>query len=138
MCEPVEDILDDVEDIFDDAVDFIEDIVDDTLDFLFGWLIPDMPDMPNLDNLLAGDGILVNKRNSDSALPVIYGTRKVGGNIVWLATSADNQFLFVILAFCEGQVARFTELFIDDELYATFTGSDSTFGTKHLIRVCLL
>jgi len=133
MCEEIEDIKDGFEDAVDDALDFVNDIVDDTLDFLFGWLIPDMPDMPNLDNLLAGDGILVNKRNSDSALPVIYGTRKVGGNIVWLATSADNQFLFVILAFCEGQVARFTELFIDDELYATFTGSDSTFGTKTLI-----
>jgi hypothetical protein len=134
MCREVEEILDDVEDAVDDVVDFVEDIIDDTLDFLFGWLIPDMPDMPNLDALLAGDGILVNKRNSDTALPVIYGTRKVGGNIVWLATSTDNQFLYVILALCEGQVARFTELFIDDELYATFTGSDSTFGTKTLIE----
>jgi len=137
MCEeitdPIEDIVDDIEEIFDDAIDFVEDIIDETLDFLFGWLIPDMPDMPNLDALLAGDGILVNKRNSDTALPVIYGTRKVGGNIVFLATSTDNQFLYVILALCEGQVARFTELFIDDELYATFTGSDSTFGTKTLV-----
>ena len=138
MCEVVEefveDVIDDVEEIFDDAIDFVEDVIDETLDFLFGWLIPDMPDMPNLDALLAGDGILVNKRNSDTALPVIYGTRKVGGNIVWLATSTDNKFLYVILALCEGQVARFTELFIDDELYATFTGSDSTFGTKTLIE----
>jgi hypothetical protein len=134
MCREVEEILDDVEDAVDDVVDFVEDIIDDTLDFLFGWLIPDMPDMPNLDALLAGDGILVNKRNSDTALPVIYGTRKVGGNIVWLATSTDNQFLYVILALCEGQVARFTELFIDDELYATFTGSDSTFGTSTVIE----
>ena len=134
ITDPIEDIVDDIEDIFDDAIDFVEDVIDDALDFLFGWLIPDMPDMPNLDALLAGDGILVNKRNSDTALPVIYGTRKVGGNIVWLATSTDNQFLYVILALCEGQVARFTELFIDDELYATFTGSDSTFGTKTLIE----
>ena len=134
ITDPIEDIIDDIEDIFDDAIDFVEDVIDDALDFLFGWLIPDMPDMPNLDALLAGDGILVNKRNSDTALPVIYGTRKVGGNIVWLATSTDNQFLYVILALCEGQVARFTELFIDDELYATFTGSDSTFGTKTLIE----
>ena len=133
MCNEIEDIKDDIEDAIEDGIDFVEDIIDETLDFLFGWLIPDMPDMPNLDALLAGDGILVNKRNSDTALPVIYGTRKVGGNIVWLATSTDNQFLYVILALCEGQVARFTELFIDDELYATFTGSDSTFGTKTLI-----
>ncbi len=134
ITDPIEDIVDDIGDVVDDVFDFVGDVVEDTLDFLFGWLIPDMPDMPNLDALLAGDGILVNKRNSDSALPVIYGTRKVGGNIVWLATSTDNQFLYVILALCEGQVARFTELFIDDELYATFTGSDSNFGTPTVIE----
>ena len=134
ITDPIEDIVDEIEEIFDDAIDFVEDIIDETIDFLFGWLIPDMPEMPNLDALLAGDGILVNKRDSNNALPVIYGTRKIGGNIVWLATSTDNQFLYVILALCEGQVARFTELFIDDQLYATFTGSDSTFGTKTLIE----
>ena len=90
ITDPIEDIFDDaidfVEDIVDDAIDFVEDVIDETLDFLFGWLIPDMPEMPNLDELLAGDGILVNKRESNTALPVIYGTRKVGVNIVWLAT----------------------------------------------------
>ena len=131
MCDI---ITDPIEDIVDDTIDFVVDAFDETLDFLFGWLIPDMPEMPNLDELLAGDGILVNKRDSNTALPVIYGTRKVGGNIVWLATSNDNEFLYVIIALCEGQVARFTELFIDDQLYATFTGSDSTFGTTTLIE----
>jgi len=135
MCNEITDPLEDIGiDFVDDVFDFVGDVIDETIDFLFGWLIPDEPEMPNLDDLLAGDGILVNKRDSNTALPVIYGTRKVGGNIVWLATSTDNQFLYVILALCEGQVARFTELFIDDELYATFTGSDSTFGTKTLIE----
>ena len=97
ILDPIEDIFDDIEDIFDDAVDFVEDVFDETIDFLFGWLIPDVPDMPNLDELLAEDGILVNKRDSNTALPVIYGTRKTGGNIVFLATSTDNQFLYVIL-----------------------------------------
>ena len=78
ILDPIEDIVEDIVDIVDDILDPIEDIIDETLDFLFGWLIPDMPDMPNLDELLAGDGILVNKRDSNTALPVIYGTRKVG------------------------------------------------------------
>ncbi len=130
MCD---DVVDDIKDAVDDVFDFFDDVIDETLDFLFGWLIPDVPDLPDLDSLLNGDGVLVNKRNSDSPLPVIYGTRRVGGNIVFLGTSSDNQFLYVVLAMCEGQVARFTELYIDDVLYATYTGSDSSYGTSQTI-----
>jgi len=130
MCD---DIIDDIEDIIDDGIDFIDDIIDETIDFLFGWLIPDVPDMPDFEAMLNGEGILVNKRSSADSLPVIYGTRRVGGNIVWLAVSPDNQFLYMVIAICEGQVARFTELYIDDVLYATYTGSDSTYGTKQTI-----
>ena len=125
----VEDIVDDVLDIVDDIIDVVADIGD----FLFGWLIPDIPDMPDFEAMLNGDGLMVNKRNSNDSLPVIYGTRRVGGNIVWLAVSPDNQFLYMVIAICEGQVARFTELYIDDVLYATYTGSDSTYGTKQTI-----
>ena len=126
----VEDIVDDVLDIVDDIIDVVADIGD----FLFGWLIPDIPDMPDFEAMLNGDGIMVNKRNSNDSLPVIYGTRRVGGNIVWLAVSSDNQYLYVVLALCEGQIARMTELYLDDVLYATYTGSDSTYGTTDIVR----
>ncbi len=132
ITDPFEDLVDDVVDFIDDIIDGIIDIIADIGDFLFGWLIPDMPDMPDLSDLM-GDGILVNKRSTMDAMPVVYGTRKMGGNIVWLATTDDNQFLYVVLAFCEGQVAKFTELYLDDELYATYTGSDSTYGNTTTI-----
>jgi hypothetical protein len=130
MCD---DVVDDIKDAIDDTLDFFEDVLDETLDFFLGWLVPDIPDLPDLDSLLNGDGVLVNKRNSNSPLPVLYGTRRIGGNIVFLGTSSDNQFLYVVIAMCEGQVARFTELYIDDILYATYTGSDSSYGTAQTI-----
>jgi len=130
MCE---DVIDDIIDIVDDVIDGIIDIISDIGDFLFGWLIPDMPDMPDLSDLM-GDGILVNKRSTMDALPVVYGTRKLGGNIVWLATTDDNQYLYVIVALCEGEVAKFTELYLDDQLYATYSGSDATYGNGLNIR----
>ena len=125
--------LDDIKDLVDDTLDFFEDVIDETFEFLFGWLMPDVPDMPDFEAMLNGDGIMVNKRSSADSLPVIYGTRRVGGNIVWLAVSPDNQFLYMVIALCEGQVARFTELYIDDVLYATYTGSDSTYGTAQTV-----
>ena len=127
-------IIDDIKDVIDDVFDFIDDVVDEIIDFVFGWLIPDMPDIPDFEAMLQGDGIMVNKRNSDASLPVIYGTRRIGGNIVWLATTDDNQYLYVVLALCEGQIARMTELYLDDKLYATYTGSDSTYGTTDIVR----
>ena len=130
MCD---DVIDDAKDAIDDTLDFFQDVIDETLDFFFGWLIPDVPDLPDFEKMLQGDGVLVNKRNSDSPLPVVYGTRRIGGNIVFLGTSSDNQFLYVVLSMCEGQVARFTELYIDDTLYATYTGSDTSYGTAQTI-----
>ena len=121
-------IVDTAKDIVDEVFDFVESALEEVV----SWLI-DIPDEPDLDKLLQGDGVLVNKRNSNSPLPVIYGTRRIGGNIVFLGTSSDNQFLYVVLAMCEGQVARFTELYIDDVLYATYTGSDSSYGTAQTI-----
>jgi hypothetical protein len=139
--EAVDSASDFVEDVVDGAVDFIEDVVDTAIDavaevgeFLFGWLIPDIPDMPDFEAMLQGDGIMVNKRNSNDSLPVIYGTRRIGGNTVWLATTSDNQYLYVVVALCEGQIARMTELYLDDQLYATYTGSDSSYGTLNVVR----
>ena len=126
-------IIDDIVDVIEDIIDPIIDVIEDIGDFLFGWMIPDIPDMPDFEAMLQGDGLLVNKRNSNDSLPVIYGTRRIGGNIVWLATTDDNQYLFVVMALCEGQVAKFTELYLDDQLYATYTGSDSSYGTTTTI-----
>lgn len=126
---------------FESAVDAITGVLDPIIeilepigDFLFGWLLPDMPDTSDFEDKLRGDGVMVNKRDSNDSLPVIYGTRRIGGNIVWLATTPDNQYLYVVLALCEGQIARMTELYLDDQLYATYTGSDSSYGSIDIVR----
>jgi hypothetical protein len=143
----ISDAVDTVTDVVDDVVDAVGDVVGEVIDFagdvveeVISWIIPEVPELPEMNlpdaevGALGTQGLLLNKRASDTSLPLIYGTRRIGGNIVFIATSPDNQFLYVIMALCEGQVARFTELYIDDELYATFTGSDSTFGTTTLIE----
>ena len=96
-------------------------------------IVPKMPDMPDLNDLLDNEGVLLNQRASDAPLPIIYGTRKVGGSIAFIAVSTDNQFLYLVLAVCEGQVEGMKELFIDEKLYATYTGSYSAFGTDQTI-----
>ena len=60
-------------------------------------------------------GVLVNKTAANGQIPVIYGTRKVGGTIAFLETSGtDNQYLYMALILGEGEIDDITSIFIND------------------------
>ena len=52
---------------------------------VISWLIP-IPDVPDLSNFNQEEqkGILVNKQSNDANIPVVYGTRLLGGTRVFL------------------------------------------------------
>jgi len=116
MGDIVEDIFELGADIVDGAVDLVDDVI--------SWIIP-MPDIPDFGQLQAdldARGILVNKKSANGAIPIVYGTRKVGGNIVFLETSgADNQYLYMALVLSEGEIDDITSIFVNDN-QVTFTG----------------
>tara|TARA_B100000575_G_scaffold145171_1_gene115907 strand:+ start:1014 stop:3974 length:2961 start_codon:yes stop_codon:yes gene_type:complete len=129
--------IDDIVDIIDDIVDGIGDIIEDVI----GWIVP-MPEIPDFGTLRPDQnakGILVNKISSNGAIPIIYGTRKVGGNIVFLATSGtDNQYLYMALVLGEGEISEVTALYVNDKrvnlsgvmtdnVQRTVTSSDQNF-----------
>jgi hypothetical protein len=96
----------------------IKPIVDLTEGFLglFGMSF-DMPEMPSPENFDAvQQGILVNKQSNVANIPIVYGTRKIGGTRVFVGSaSTDNKYLYVCLAVCEGEIDSFTKLWINDE-----------------------
>jgi len=68
-------------------------------------------------------GILVNKQSNDANIPVVYGTRLLGGTRVFIESSGtDNQYLYVAIVLCEGEINDITEVRIDDRV-VTFDGS---------------
>ncbi len=78
-------------------------------------------------------GILANKTSGLGSIPVIYGQRKVGGNIVFLETSGtDNEFLYMIFALAEGVCESCESIYIDDKL-VTWSGS-LTDGTARTVN----
>ena len=103
---------------------------------VIGWLKgPETPDTPNMDNMpeQVAKGVLVNKTSSNAPLPVIYGQRKVGGVGVFMETSgADNEFLYMIFALCEGGVESCEQIYIDDKL-VTWSGA-LTHGTERTVH----
>ena len=120
MCGFITDIVDSIVDIVTDVVDIVVDVVEDVV----GWLTPevDIPDFSQIQADQNARGVLVNKFSANSFIPVVYGTRKVGGNVVFLETSGtDNQYLYMALVLSEGEINDITSIFVNDN-QVTFTG----------------
>ena len=130
MCGFIGDIIDDIVDIVEDVVDIVVDVVEDVI----GWLIP-MPEIPDFGELHAeqqSKGILVNKFTANAHIPIIYGTRKVGGNVVFLETSGtDNESLYMAIILSEGEINSVESLFVNDN-QVTLSGS-LTDGTSRTV-----
>ena len=107
------------------------------------WLAP-KPEVPEFQQETEAQGVLVNKQSNNANIPVIYGTRKVGGTRVFLQTSGtDNQYLYGALVLCEGEINNITSIIVDDN-EVTFSGgiadgtqitsNDSKYGTTITIQ----
>jgi len=107
------------------------------------WLAP-KPEIPEFTQEAEATGVLVNKQSNNANIPVIYGTRKVGGTRVFLETSgSDNQYLYGAIILAEGEINNITSIIVDDS-EVTFDGSisdgtqitsnDSKYGTTITIQ----
>lgn len=130
MCDFIGDFIDDVGDFVRDVVDVVVDVVEDVV----GWLIP-QPDIPEFGDDYAeqqAQGILVNKFRANASIPVVYGTRKVGGNVVFLETSGtDNQYLYMAVILSEGEINSVETLFVNEN-QVTLSGA-LTDGTQRTV-----
>ena len=101
--------------------------------FAVGWLFmrsqkPDVPDFGTNDFEETERGILINKQSNNASVPVVYGERLIGGTRVFIETSGtDNEFLYIALVLCEGEINSIEEIRVDDKV-VTFSGalSDNT------------
>ena len=104
--------------------------------FAVGWLYfssrrPESPDFGDSDFNNFEKGILLNHQSNDMSIPVVYGTRKVGGTRVFVETSgSDNEFLYIALVLCEGEIESVDKIYIDDkEVTWSGTLADDTLRT---------
>src|SRR5210317_509688 len=91
------------------------------------WALrPKTPDIPDFATNSFDDfekGILLNKQSNDANIPVVYGTRLLGGTRVFIESSGtDNNYLYVALVMSEGEINGITQIRIDDRV-VTFDGS---------------
>jgi len=119
-------------DIFDAGVDLIGDVfegIGDVLEDIVSWFAPDIPDLESQYG-----GTLVNKSSNIAQIPVIYGTRKIGGTRAFVETSTGgtHEFLYIALVLCEGEVDSIQEVYIDDELAMNASGAITTLFASNL------
>ena len=58
--------------------------------------IPEIPDFGDNQQDINARGVLINKISANAHIPIVYGTRKVGGNVVFLETSLGPIMSFYI------------------------------------------
>src|SRR6056300_110049 len=105
-------------DFLDDAIDFVTDTVKAAVGIIASPFA-----MPDFGGDMTGQqvneqilGPLLNKDSGVGNIPIIYGQRRVGGYRVFVSTNGtDNEYLYVALAICEGQVEGIDKIYIDDE-----------------------
>jgi hypothetical protein len=107
---------------------------------VISWVAP-TPDTPDFSDELSNQqaqGILINKQSNNAHLPVVYGTRLLGGTRIFLETSSNNTYLYGALVLCEGEINGITKIYINDQEVTfgasfsdggTVTSNDDRFGT---------
>ena len=129
--------------IFKGVVDTIVNIGKGIVNFIgdvFSFVINPMGSIPSPNvGVTAGEdakGITVTKNGTNTAIPVAYGYRRLGGSVVFAETNGtDNKFLYVCYVLCQGEIEGVRRLFIDDiELPTTlFTATSNTLPTGTIV-----
>ena len=67
------------------------------------------------------------RQGTDIGLPIIYGTRRIGGILIYQEVSSDNNLLYRVYALAEGEQQSWTT-YVDNVAYASskFYNSDSS------------
>jgi hypothetical protein len=134
VFEGVVDVVEEVVGVVEDVVVGVVDVVVDVVDEVISWVAP-QPEVPEFTEEFeeqVARGILVNKFLANSSIPVVYGTRKVGGNVVFVETSGtDNQYLYMAVVLSEGEINSVETLFVNNH-QVTLSGS-LTDGTQRTV-----
>jgi len=69
------------------------------------------------------DGIQTTQ-DVGTAIPVVYGEHRVGGNIInaYIQNDGDQNFLNLLLSLCEGEIESISNVMINDQPAANFDG----------------
>ena len=74
------------------------------------------------------------RQGTDIGLPIIYGTRRTGGILIYQEVSSDNNLLYRVYALAEGEQQTWTT-YVDDVVYASSKFYNSAESLRHIDRL---
>lgn len=81
----------------------------------------------------AARGVLLNTASTVDPLPVVYGTRRIGGTRILTETSgSSNTYLHVVIAHAEGEIDAFSAVYFDNVL-STDPRFSGLFTLEHFV-----
>lgn len=112
--------------IFSSIIKGITGLLGDIVGFLIGVDFDDFDDQ--------AQGALVNKQSNIDPIPVVYGSRKVGGVRVFVSTGGGkkNEYLYMAIALCEGEIQAIDQIYVNDKLHTHSDYSGLISVTKKL------
>jgi hypothetical protein len=85
----------------------------------FGFNIKPMG-APDVGGAEQEQGVLLNRTGTNEQIPVVYGFRRVGGTVIFVETNGtSNTYLYVCYVVCEGEIAGFKRILVDDTILPT-------------------
>ena len=79
------------------------------------YLMAPKPSTPNLFGQDQARGVQQNISNPAGPLPVIYGKYRLAGTRVYIeVTGSENQYLWLVIAWCEGTIDAIEKLYFDE------------------------
>lgn len=85
-------------------------------------------EQPDISPEAEASGVKITKSGTNVGIPVVYGFRRVGGTIIHVETNGNtNQFLYVVYAICEGEIAGVHRIKIDDNELLPHPGTNNVY-----------
>ena len=87
---------------------------------------------PDFGGLL--EGVTGTVREAASNRRIIYGKCRVGGSVVFIANSNENEYLYLVIAFAGHEIESYEEFYFNDELVWNTSGYQGGWGSWALIN----
>jgi len=72
--------------------------------------------------------LTLNQTGAVNTIPVVYGTRRVGGTRIYIGTTNSNKDLHLVYTLSEGTINTINGIYLNDELAATYSSTVAAAG----------
>ena len=126
----IKDVVKTVVNVFKSVIKFVGDIVGFVFNPMGAFDMPSGPTNPEQE----AQGVTISKTGTNQALPVVYGYRRVGGNLIFVETNGtSNKYLYNVFALCEGEIEGVQKILVEDVELPYPSGNTYTAGQVYTV-----